>query len=214
MGGSEGADGRQLHHVERLAAFTDAVVAIAMTLLILPLLDAVSASASAGETTAQFLAGNATRIGGFALSFAIIAAFWRRHHRVFGRFELATETIVRLDVLWMFAIVWLPVATALVGAMHVDRLQAVLYVGAMALASWLLAVIDLLVRRDPRLWGAKEPAGAEDLASALVTAVLFTVALALTAVWPRLGYLPLLLLLVAAPIARQVAPRLAHRTAG
>ncbi|MBU4335819.1 MAG: DUF1211 domain-containing protein [Actinobacteria bacterium] len=210
--GTGPADGHGLHHVERLTAFTDAVVAIAMTLLILPLLDAVSDSASAGESTAQFVRGNLTRIGGFALSFAIIAAFWRRHHRVFGRFELATEAIVRLDVVWMFTIVWLPVATALVGTMPVDRLQAVLYVGAMAVTSWVLVAIDLLVRRDRRLWGSKEPAGTEDLAAAVSTGVLFMVALAGTVLWPRIGYLPLLLLFGTQPLAGWLAPRLESRT--
>ncbi|WP_228479868.1 TMEM175 family protein [Microbacterium abyssi] len=40
---------------ERLKAFVDAVVAIAMTLLILPLLESVSEAADAGTDTGEFL---------------------------------------------------------------------------------------------------------------------------------------------------------------
>ena len=75
----------ELPSAERLKAFTDAVVAIAMTLLILPLMDSVT---DADETsTAAWLAQEWPSLLTFMLSFVLIANFWLTHHRMFARVE-------------------------------------------------------------------------------------------------------------------------------
>ena len=99
---------------ERLVFFTDAVVAIAMTLLILPLLEAVSDAAASGVDTAEYVSEHSDKLIAFALSFFIIGLFWRAHERLYARVERQDAGLFRLNMLWMFTIVWLPVATALV----------------------------------------------------------------------------------------------------
>ena len=71
------------HSAERMKFFTDAVVAIAMTLLILPLLESVSEAAKDGLDTAEFLGDHGGQIFAFVLSFVIIARFWVSHERLF-----------------------------------------------------------------------------------------------------------------------------------
>ncbi len=60
--------------LQRLVTFSDAVVAIAITLLILPLVDAASSFPSMGLR--HFLDANSTRLLAFALSFVVIGSFW------------------------------------------------------------------------------------------------------------------------------------------
>ena len=60
---------------ERLKAFTDAVVAIAMTLLILPLMESVTDVGGEGGGVAEWLDDHAGQLFGFALSFVMIATF-------------------------------------------------------------------------------------------------------------------------------------------
>jgi uncharacterized membrane protein len=67
--------------LDRLITFLDAVVAIAITLLVLPLVDLL-AGAAPGTDLAAVLAGNAGQFGAFLLSFAVIARLWWTHHRL------------------------------------------------------------------------------------------------------------------------------------
>jgi len=84
---------RAPYEVARVVAFVDAVVAIAMTLLILPLMESVSEVAAADEDTAQWFAGHDGQLISFVISFVIIAMFWMIHHRLFVRVDHATRTI-------------------------------------------------------------------------------------------------------------------------
>ncbi len=67
-----------------MIAFTDAAVAIALTLLVLPLVDIVPEAAHSGEPAVAVVTDNLAPIGSFLLSFAVIARFWSVHHRLFG----------------------------------------------------------------------------------------------------------------------------------
>lgn len=60
---------------ERLKSFTDAVVAIAMTLLILPLINTIGDASASGQSTADWIGANLDAITLFALSFVLIAMF-------------------------------------------------------------------------------------------------------------------------------------------
>ncbi len=71
-----------VHSAERMKFFTDAVVAIAMTLLILPLLENVAEAGKAGLDTAEFLRDHGDEAFAFVLSFVIIARFWVSHERL------------------------------------------------------------------------------------------------------------------------------------
>ena len=66
---------------ERLKTYTDAVVAIAQTLLILPLLESAAAAHAQSWTAAQWLAHERDAVIWFALSFMLIGTFWLEHER-------------------------------------------------------------------------------------------------------------------------------------
>ena len=97
---------------ERLTFFTDAVVAIAMTLLILPLTEGVTDARYEGRTTSEYLRDHSDELFAFALSFVIIASFWRAHHALFEHVAAYSQLLLWLNILWMFTVVWLPVPTA------------------------------------------------------------------------------------------------------
>ena len=95
---------------ERLTFFSDAVVAIAITLLALEL--PVPEGLSVGE-----LWHSATHdwfeYVAFVLSFFVIAQQWTGHHRVFKYVTGSDRALVTLNFFWLFAIVVTPFATKL-----------------------------------------------------------------------------------------------------
>lgn len=185
---------------ERLKAFVDAVVAIAMTLLILPLLESVSDAATNGTATAAFLVEHRGQLVSFFLSFVLIALFWMEHHRQYEHVSRITPPLLWINVAWMLTIVWLPVPTAMLGQMKTDSLQALLYIGTLIITQiitlagklYLIRHLTLTDFTVDRLW-----VGAFGDIAAIV---LFCIALPIAAWVHEVGYFALLLLVFSTPL--------------
>ena len=184
---------------ERLKAFIDAVVAIAMTLLILPLMESVIALGHEGKGVQEYLAEDGMQLFSFALSFLLIATFWMTHHRIFDRVESTTNAMVWTQVAWMFTIVWLPVPTAMLGSMDTSTVQKLLYIGSLLLTSLLLLVTRLYLRAHPQLHSIPPQALGRGIRVEIVLCTLFAVALNVAILVPEIGYFAMFLMLLSAP---------------
>jgi len=126
---------RQSATVERTVMLTDAVVAIAMTLLVLPLVESVpevdldDVPAFVGEHRSLFIS--------FVVSFLVILLFWAAHQRVFRVVGEMTPGLKWLNAAWLLIVAFLPFPTALIGREPTTSTTPV-YIGtvfALALAS-------------------------------------------------------------------------------
>ena len=185
--------------IERLVFFSDAAVAIALTLLILPLMDAVGEADRAGLTTADYLGENVARLGSFALSFVLIARFWRAHHLLFAAVEREPRGLFWLNMAWLFSVVFLPVTTAITGALPTDATQLGLYQGTMITISALMAAMTILLKRHPEAWVTGAEISIEKVHSSLVFTGALVASLVLALTIPQLGYWSLLVLFLARP---------------
>ncbi|MEN2738646.1 TMEM175 family protein [Microbacterium sp. X-17] len=197
---------------ERLKMFVDAVVAIAMTLLILPLMDSVGEAATHDLSTGDWIVEERQSLFAFTLSFVLIANFWLSHHRLFRRIEHATGALVWLTFAWMFTIVWLPVATAVLSSLATDDLQALVYIGSLSVTSLLTLATVIYVIRHPELHEIDPQRLRETLAADIAVLTLFLVALALTLAVPVLSYWTMFLLLLSPFLGRLVARILRGRS--
>ena len=185
---------------ERLKFFTDAVVAIAMTLLILPLVDSVTQIAGEGHGVADYLALEGDQLFSFALSFVLIATFWASHQRLYAGIERATPPLFWLTVAWMFTIVWLPVPTAMLGAMPEDSAQKVLYIGSLLTSSLVLLIVRAYVLRHPALHTIPREQLVSGLVADIILIGLLGLALVVAVAVPQIGYFALFLLPLRWPI--------------
>jgi uncharacterized membrane protein len=209
---TEQAETRGLFGAERASAFIDAVVAIAMTLLILPLMESVSDIGDAGGTTLLWLAEHEQQLVSFVLSFVIIAMFWMFHHRLFVLVEAITSGLMWLLVGWLLTIVWLPVATAITGAMDDDdNLAKIVYVGSMIATAFFSLAIRLYLRRHPQLHRNAATALTAGIAADLSTVLLFAIALTVALLVPPIGYYALFLMLLT-PLVQRLLLRLGRRS--
>lgn len=192
----------QEYRTERFKAFVDAVVAIAMTLLILPLLESVSEAGAKELTTAEFLQEHSGQLMSFALSFLLIANFWLGHHRQYDEVTRITRPLLWCNVAWMATIVWLPVPTAMLGQMHTDAGQQGLYVGTLILTQVTTLIARIYLLRHPWLTTASPDRVRHGAAADIAAIVLFSIALVVGILIGPQGYFALLLLAFTGPLAQ------------
>ncbi|MEV0890212.1 TMEM175 family protein [Promicromonospora sp. NPDC050262] len=177
---------------ERLIAFLDAAIAIALTLLILPLMESVSEAVGEEQTLGDYAAEHSWQLVAFTLSFVIIAMFWRMHHGIQAPDTPLTQQHLTLQLAWLFTITVMPVVTALTGGLDTDRALVASYIGNLAVSAWLLFVIAVVERRDRTAAGL--PVDATLPATPLAVALLFTLTLLLALIVPSYTWLFLMAL--------------------
>ena len=129
---------------ERLAFFSDAVFAIAITLLVLDL--------KPPNPHAPFdLRSMEPSFEGFAISFFVISLYWLAHHQLFGSL-LREDRRLRVTNLWFLAsVAFLPYPTSVIGSYDTATGPVIFYALSVATVGVLLVVLT---------WAARRPADA------------------------------------------------------
>jgi uncharacterized membrane protein len=167
----------QEKEVARIAAFSDGVFAIAITLLALQLEIPSSRDVDVwNEVVAlrwSFLA--------FVISFAVIGAYWIAHHRLYAVIERYDRRLLWLNLLSLFFIVLIPFTTSLIGEHGDSDVSVIVYALSVAGAGFANAGIARYALGGRRLCSATLDEGIVKLHiwRALAIALTFVVSLAL-----------------------------------
>jgi uncharacterized membrane protein len=192
--------------LDRLITFLDAVVAIAITLLVLPLVDILPDEGST-VSLADLLVSERRRFTAFALSFAVIAKLWLVHHRIVEQVGSYDGPFVLVNLVWTLTIVLLPFATEVASVYDDERLAVGIYIGTMTVSSACLTLLTVLLVRRPYLRRAGAVQPEDELPNGLVTTGIFVLALVVGVAVPRIGYLALFLLFLTGPALRLLGRR-------
>jgi uncharacterized membrane protein len=182
-----------------MVVFGDAAVAIAITLLVLPLTEAVPEALHDDTSALEFITGLQGEIYTFLLSFVVIAQLWAAHHRLFEHVVSYSPALLRWHFAWLLTIVVLPFPTAMTAGFGDDLLPPLLYIGTVLASSLCLTALNVVVRRDARLHDGD--LAARQLFHAVTITSVLVVAFGLACI-PGVGYLALLLLLLPPVIVR------------
>ncbi len=130
---------------ERLVFFSDAVFAIAMTLLVIDLRLPELAGEASSQRIVDALVDLAPRLFAYTLSFAVIGSYWLSHWRRYAFIRRTDERLALLNLLLLGIVALIPFPTALIGE-HGDLgvvagvYAVVLAAGGLAgTAAWLYA---------------------------------------------------------------------------
>jgi TMEM175 potassium channel family protein len=121
----------------RTEAFSDGVFAIAITLLVLE----INVPEAAFDNLWKGIVDEWPAYLGYATSFMTIGGIWLAHHAVFRRLRYANSRIMRINLLLLMAVAFLPYPTRLVAeAIHDQSAErvAVIFYGLTLLAISLL----------------------------------------------------------------------------
>lgn len=128
----------------RLENFSDAVFAIALTLLVLTLRPNLSLHGSRAMILAEVPA-----ILVYVLSFVVIDTYWVAHHSMLYYIAKVNRTLLWLDLALLLVVTFIPYPTALIGANHGDLGSVRLYGLTLILANFFGTVLWLYGTRPP-----------------------------------------------------------------
>jgi uncharacterized membrane protein len=196
---------------ERLVFFTDAVAAIAITLLVLPLLEVVTSDAERQPDLGALLHDHVRDFGAFVLSFAIIFRYWWAHHRIFWYIDAITPTLVRLSGLWIFGVAVLPLPTAITARYHTSSLSVGLYGANLVIVSAMTLLLALYAHRHKKPGPDTARATRDKVLSSVTAVVILLAATVVGCVFARtVNYWAFLLMFLTGPVEAVVKARWRH----
>ena len=136
--------------LERLAFFSDAVFAIAMTLLVIDV--KLPRTHSHDELAlAQALVDLLPTYIGFLSSFLVIARFWAAHHELFGMLDRSDGRLLWSNLFLLLTIAFLPFPTAVLSEYVEFRVGMCFYAGWLTLIGVVQIVLTNVAVGDRRL---------------------------------------------------------------
>jgi uncharacterized membrane protein len=193
--------GHRGHDLHRFLTFIDACIAIAVTLLVLPLIEAAG-DVEKGVPLSTFLDDHQSQFWSFLLSFAVIAQIWIGHHSYVSLVHAADRRFVTWVLGWTLCLVLLPVPTALISTYDADTGIVPLYIGLLLASALLSAGMATHVWRTPALWAPEVTAADVAPISSWVMVGCYAVALLVGSLVPDVNYYALLTLMLSGPITR------------
>jgi uncharacterized membrane protein len=129
------------HTLERLVFFSDAVFAIAITLLVLEIKIPILPKGSPDDLYWQALLDLVPSFMGYVLSFAVIGIFWIGHHRAFAMAGRYSGRVLVPNMALLCVIAFMPFVTAFDAHNLNQHVPGMVYCGALLLAGLLNAVV-------------------------------------------------------------------------
>lgn len=130
------------HALERMIFFSDAVFAIAITLLVIEIhVPEIHGRADSDFIVALLQLGS--KFAGFAISFFVIGAFWAAHHRAFDCARHWDPRLIAPNLMLLGTIAAMPFFTAFASDYPGARVPAALYCGWMVL----IALLNIRLQR-------------------------------------------------------------------
>jgi uncharacterized membrane protein len=140
----------------RLEAFSDAVIAIAITLLILE----IKVPEDAGQDLPHQLAEQWPSYASYVVSFAVIGVIWLNHHALFAHLARVDRKLMALNLVLLFTIATIPWPTSLLATYmreggDAERLAALIYSATMLAMGIAFGSLWRYASRDRRLLGTE-----------------------------------------------------------
>jgi uncharacterized membrane protein len=133
---------------ERAAFFTDAVFAIAMTLLIV----AIAVPSLRHTTSSSDLLGalddKKSEFIAFFIGFAVLGNYWLANHRFFGYLAAMSNGALMIAMPYLAFVAWLPFPTALLGTYDRNPVAVALFAASAAIVSFLEAMLIRQAQHD------------------------------------------------------------------
>lgn len=195
--------------MERFVNFSDAVMAIAVTLLVLPLVDVASDArvTSFGEFKSTY--GHLLFI--FILSFVVICRYWQVHHQLLQSLKTFNVKLFWLNAAWLLSIVLMPFTSEMLGNSGGDNSFVIgTYIGLLLITSFIGVLMQLVALTSPELRKSSN-VDIDSFYFSVANVLVLALALVLGVAFPAYGPAFLLLLIPGAYLSTALKPKLMRR---
>lgn len=166
--------------IGRVEAFSDGVVAIIITIMVLELHPPVSARMDQLWTLWPiFLA--------YMLSYAYVAIYWVNHHRMFAHATHVSNGLLWSNILLLFTLSLVPFSTSYLGEHHFSQSATILYLLTMLLPSVAWVWLQRIIRRTGRQDETAHDYHQRTLRKGALSTSLYLLGIPLTLISPWLG---------------------------
>ena len=140
------------HHVfppSRLEAFSDGVIAVIITIMVLEL-------KVPHQEGVEGLRAVLPTLGLYLISFAFVGIYWINHHHLVHRTEDADELVLYANLGFLFCLSLLPFFTSYVVEKKMDSFSVALYISSMIVTGFSFLLLRLSISRRLRNAGRLE----------------------------------------------------------
>jgi uncharacterized membrane protein len=174
----EKPEGRQ--GVARVEAFSDGVLAIIITIMVLELeAPEEPGLAALWHLWPTFFA--------YVLSYAYVAIYWVNHHRLFSHARTVTSALLWSNIALLFTLSLLPFTTAYVGRHLSDPIPTAIYLGSLLSPALAYFWLEKVIRRTGSQSAESRQYYRANMRKALVTALVYGLAIPLSFVSSGIG---------------------------
>lgn len=141
-------------NIERIAALSDGIFAVAMTLLVLDLHAPAAALVHDNADLSRALVALAPKLGVYVMSFLTLGIFWVGQQTQLNFLARADRDLAWLHLMFLFFVTMIPFSTALIGEFIEYRAALLIYwlnillLGASLFCAWRYSVRAKLVSED------------------------------------------------------------------
>jgi uncharacterized membrane protein len=176
------------HTPDRMATFTDAIFAIAMTLLVVEIKRPEDQDFASPQALAHFLADEWEQFFAFGLAFMLLWSVWRRHHILMDRIDRLNRAVAFWHAPLLLLVAFFPFPTGLIGHAN-NAMAACLFAATEAALLGCEGMIKETVYRSSILSEGVNPADVRLAASKTWAVAAFFAASAVLAWWvPHIYY--------------------------
>ena len=142
------------HSVERLAALSDGIFAVAMTLLVLDLHAPAREAIHSEQGLWQALGALAPQMLAYLMSFLTLAIFWNGQQAQLNLFERSDRHLTWIHIAFLLAVSMMPFSTKLLAEFIDYRAALIFYwaniflLGATLYGSWRYAICAGILQKD------------------------------------------------------------------
>lgn len=166
--------------VGRIEAFSDGVIAIIVTIMVLELHSPPSQGMDKLWTLWPIFFA-------YVLSYAYVAIYWVNHHRLFSYATRVTNALLWSNILLLFALSLVPFSTSYLGEHHFGRAATWLYLATMLFPAGAYTWLQKTIRRTGRTDAAAASYHASSQRKGQFAVLVYAAGLPLTLLSPWLG---------------------------
>ena len=165
--------------IARIAALSDGIFAIAITLLVFGLEVPDLGQPDSADELAASLANMAPQFLAYAQTFFIVGTYWIGHHRAFRCMVREDDRLAWLNLVFLSTVSFMPFPATVVGRYPENRTAVVLFSSSLAAVSLTYAGVWAYARRANLLAAGTGPMAHIELSTALAVTALFVASIPL-----------------------------------